>query len=147
MIRPKHPARDAVRETNERKQCRPTAKSSGQCIQLQTPRGRQRMKAHAHTHTHRKMIWPWRPVVQSARRQTSGRQVKIRRAEGIIDQAEASGTAIISETHQGIQQSNHLEDILKEMNATFGKMIRPSHPAKQPCGRHMTRNACKPLAK
>ena len=122
IIRPMHPAANTVWETKNESTC-------------------------THTHTHRKMIWPWRPVVQSARRQTSGRQVKIRRAEGIIDQAEASGTAIISETHQGIQQSNHLEDILKEMNATFGKMIRPSHPAKQPCGRHMTRNACKPLAK
>ena len=66
MIRPKHPAKDTMRETNERKQSRPTAKSFGQ---MHTPCGGQRMKAHT---------WPWRPLMQWTRRQTSGRQKEMK---------------------------------------------------------------------
>ena len=51
------------------------------------------------------------------------------------DPAKASGKAIIWETNE------------KKSKQTFGKMIRPRHPAKQSSGRQMKRNESKPLAK
>ena len=123
-------------KTNEHKQCRPT-KSSGQCIQQQTPCRRQGLKAR--THTHWKIIRPWRPAVQSARRQTFGRHMKEMKAQTV-----ESGP---TKPHQSCLGNRHGKSSGRYMKRHVSKPNR-NDPAK-PFSKSIMwgRNESKPFAK
>lgn len=128
MICPRQPARDNTQDTNanakkwkhtrkkEQKQRRPSAKSSGQCSQQQTPRWRQGLKAHTHIgksskHGINSDKWTY----QTTSEQSFGRQVttgSIRRHGN----------------------SHHLGDDWQHMRTNPTEMIQPRHSAKQACG-------------